>query len=108
MTLQEWLAKYDPKGTRTTEVTVQEQRTEGYESPFLLIRHGKYVLIVNPIGLSDHLSVDCHPFVDDQKSTAGAFGMLNGQRVAFPDDLGVRSHGWNSAGLVAVLVGEQS
>ena len=38
--------------------------------------------------------------------TAGVFGMSKGKRWAFPET-GTTSHKWNSAALVAVLVGEQ-
>jgi hypothetical protein len=101
--LNEFLAEYNANEEHpVTEINV----TQDDPSPFIIIRHGDKTVIVNPLGLGDHLSVDIHSFVAGEDATAGVFGMSNGKRWALPET-GTTSHKWNSANLIAVLVGEQ-
>jgi len=110
--LNEFLADYNG-ATATTPLGEEHPVVEvdvpgGKEpSPFIIIRHGEFTVIVNPIGLGDHLSVDVHSFVAGEDATAGVFGMSTGKRWSLPKT-GTKSHGWPSANLVAVLVGEQT
>jgi hypothetical protein len=102
--LTEFLAEYNGDGSHpVTEINVEGGNEP---SPFIIIRHGDKTVIVNPLGLGDHLSVDIHSFVAGEDATAGVFGMSNGKRWALPET-GTTSHKWNSANLIAVLVGDQ-
>lgn len=103
--LDKFLADYNPNEEHPVTVIDVPNSSEG-PSPFIIIRHGDKTVIVNPLGLGDHLSVDIHSFVDGADATAGVFGMSKGQRWALPET-GTTSHQWNSANLIAVLVGEQ-
>lgn len=76
-------------------------------SPFIIVRHGGRVMILNPMAMGDHLCVDVHSFIDGEDATAGVFGMSDGMRWAFDDVTGTTSHGWNSTSLVSVLLGDQ-
>lgn len=111
-TLEDFLDDYDADRTRTTFVDVE--RSGDAPSPLIVVRHGRFTALLNPLGLGDHLCVDVHPFVDDHDATAGAFGFGSScagraGRVAFDADHTVaRSHGWPAAEQVAVLVGEQT
>ena len=101
--LPEFLAQYNGDGSHpVTEINVDQNDP----SPFIVIRHGDYAVIVNPMGLGDHLCVDVHSFVNGDDATAGVFGMSKGQRWELPQT-GTTSHKWNSANLIAVLVGKQ-
>lgn len=101
--LADFLAEYNGDGSHpVTEINVEQ----GDPSPFIIVRHGDKTVIINPLGLGDHLSVDIHSFVAGEDATAGVFGMSDGKRWALPET-GTTSHKWNSAGLIAVLVGEQ-
>jgi len=106
-TTEEFMTRYNPNGEHpVTEINVPDDQDSG-ESPFIVVRHGDYTVIINPLGLSDHLCVDLHPFVQGRDATAGAFGMTSGQqRVSFPPT-GMTSHRWPSSRMVAVIVGEQ-
>jgi len=101
----EFLARHNPASSHP--VTVIDVNPGNDKSPFIVLRYGEYEVIVNPIGLSDHLSVDVHSFVSGERATGAAFGMTNGAPFAFPGT-GTTSHGQPSAALVAVLVGKQS
>ena len=103
--LNEFLAEYNDDDSHP--VTVIDVAGKDEPSPFIIINHGDFTVIVNPIGLGDHLSVDVHSFVKGEDATAGVFGMSTGKRWALPET-GTKSHGWNSANLVAVLVGDQT
>ena len=102
--LDEFLAEYNDDDSHP--VTVIDVAGKDEPSPFIIINHGDFTVIVNPIGLGDHLSVDVHSFVKGDDATAGVFGMSTGKRWALPET-GTTSHKWNSANLIAVLVGEQ-
>jgi hypothetical protein len=106
--LNEFLDKYNKDGEHP--VTVIDIEPAGgprsQPSPFIIIRCGDKVALVNPLGFDDHLCVDIHSFVGDADATAGVFGMSKGRRWAF-DETGTTSHKWNSASLISVLVGEQ-
>lgn len=103
--LAEFLAEYNADGSHpVTEIDVSNSGQE--PSPFIVLRYGDKAVIVNPLGLGDHLCVDIHSFVDGEDATAGVFGMSDGKRWALPET-GTTSHKWNSANLIAVLVGDQ-
>jgi hypothetical protein len=105
ISLDGWLAGVKAGGTHpVTEIDVSR---ESDKSPFIVIRHGDYAVVINPLAFNEHLSVDLHPYADGVRGTAGAFGMTDGRRVQFPDT-GSTSHGWPSTALVVVLVGEQA
>ena len=110
MTLDEFLARFDPDGTRVAADITPERDADG-NSPFVIVRHGEFaaVLCLMPFdGKGGHLCIDVHPFVSGQDATASAFGMSAGRRVCFPAvTTGTTSHGWPSAHLVSVLIGEQ-
>jgi hypothetical protein len=106
MNLEEFLTRY----TKDDEHPVTEiNMTLGGRdhSHFIIVRYGKFTMIINPLTLSDHLSVDCLSFVDGEVATAGAFGMTHGTRSEL-EDIGTASHGFPSAALIAVLLGEQT
>ncbi len=103
-TFDEFMAKYNPDGSHpVTEVTTSGKSGA---SPFIVIRHEGFTVIVNPLGFDDHLSVDVHSFVDGQDAVAGVLAMTTGREWSLPET-GRKSHGWNAAHLIAVLVGEQ-
>lgn len=103
-TLGEFMSRYNGDGSHpVTEINV----TPGEGSPFVVIRNGDYAAVINPLALSDHLSIDVHSFVHGDSATAGVFGMTTGRRWTLPPT-GHTSHGWHSAALVAVLVGDQA
>ena len=109
--LNEFLAEYNDDNSHP--VTVIDVAGKDEPSPFIIIRHGDFTVIVNPLGLGDHLSVDVHSFVKGEDATAGVFAMSDGRRWTLGDSskesvTGTKSHGWPSANLVAVLVGEQT
>lgn len=76
-------------------------------APFIILRHGDYALVLDPMGLADHLDLDAFAFVKGEAATAAPWGMSNGRRSALPDT-GTTSHGWPSTDGVSVLVGEQA
>lgn len=90
----------------TTVIELEGTSDTDNPSPFIVVKHGDYAVVINPLALGTHLCIDVHPFVKGEDATAGAFGMTNGKRVSLPET-GTKSHGWHSSGLVAVLVGEQ-
>lgn len=102
-TLDEFLHEYNEHGGHPLTVIDVAQ---GEPSPFIVIKHGEYAVLINPLALTDHLSVDVHSFAHGERATGGVFGMSNGRRVQFTHT-GTTSHGWASSSLVAVLVGEQ-
>jgi len=117
--LSDFLAEYngatatDPMGDSHPTTVIDVPHEKDGSSPFIVVRHGDYTVVINPLGLGDHLSVDIHSFVKGEDATAGVFAMSNGRRWTLGDSpkesvTGTKSHGWPSAGLVAVLVGEQT
>ncbi len=110
MTLSEFLTEYDPNGTRTAAVIGAVPDSDG-NSPFVVVRCGRYaaVLALIPVGSGEgsYLDIDVHPFVNDMEATAGVLGMTRGQSHRGLPVTGTRSGRWNSAGMVAVLIGEQ-
>jgi hypothetical protein len=104
-TLDELLEQARAEGHRVIEVDAT-RAYEGGLSPFIVIRAGDRAALVNPLAFDDHLCVDVNAYDHGQEVTAGAFGMTEGNRVAFPLT-GDTSHGWNSTAMVAVLIGDQ-
>jgi hypothetical protein len=108
-TLTEFLTAADPDGTRVV-ADIEAVRDGDGNSPLVIVRHGRFaaVLALMPFSNADaHLCIDVHAFADGEQATAGAFGMTTGRRHELPAT-GTTSRGWNSASLVAVLIGEQS
>ena len=107
--LTEFMARYNPDGTHpVTEIEAMSSGTgERHASHFIIVRHGPWTALVNPLGCGDHLCIDVHPFMDGENATAAAFGMTEGRRVQFPHT-GMTSYGYPSCGLVAVLLGGQA
>lgn len=110
MTVDEFLSCHDPDGTRVV-ADITPQRDAAGNSPLVVVRHpdGRLaaVLALMPFsGEGAHLCIDVHPFADGRDATAGVFGMTTGRRWQLPDT-GSTSHGWPSANLIAVLIGEQ-
>jgi hypothetical protein len=110
--LNDFLEKYNADGSHPETVIDVTPGLDRGASPFIIIRCGDKVAIVNPLGFDDHLCLDVHSFVADQDATAGVFGMTNGKQWALPKPAkggpGTTSHGWSSTSLVAVLIGEQA
>jgi hypothetical protein len=106
----EFMNCYNPDGTHPVTVIEAETGDGRDASPFIVISAdaGRRIVIVNPLAFDDHLCVDLHPFVKGDDATAGVFGMTEGRRVSLPADTGTTSHGWPSANMIAVLVGEQA
>jgi hypothetical protein len=58
-----------------------------------------------------YLDIDVHPFVDGDHATAGVFGMSEGFRANLNTSTWptrTTSQGWDSANLLAILVGAQA
>jgi hypothetical protein len=72
-TLTEFLAAYDPDGTRIVADIEAVRDADGY-SPLIIVRCGRFaaVLALMPID-GKYLDIDVHPFTDGQEATAGAF-----------------------------------
>lgn len=91
---------------------VTPERDGGGNSPWVIVRHGRYALALCLMPMNDHLCVDAHAFVDGEAARTGVFGMDRGNRwvlgEAHSEPLPGLSHCWPAAGLVALLVGEQS
>lgn len=77
------------------------------DRPQIIVRHGSYTAVLSIMGMGDHLCIDVHPFVDGAKATAGAFGMSKGNAFKLQGS-DTKSHGWDSARIIAVLIGKQS
>lgn len=103
ISLDEYTARYLSDG-RVTEV--DGSRDDDGRSPHIVVRHGPWVMIINPLSFDDHLCLDVHTFKDGEPITAGVFGMTTGREWHLPET-GSTSHGWPSASLVSVLAGEQ-
>ena len=106
MNLDEFLSAHDPDGKRVI-ADVDAVRDGDGNSQFIIVRHGKYAMVLNPLPFNDHLCLDVHPFIEGEgEATAGVFGMSKGGRESLPAT-GTTSHGWASARLIAVLLGNQ-
>lgn len=105
-TLTEFLNRYDPHGKRTITEITPERDADG-NSPFIVVRHGRFAAVLALMPFDDHLCIDVFAFTDGEDATTGIFGMSNGQRWRFPVT-GTTSHGWNSVHTVALLIGEQN
>lgn len=104
--LKEFLEFYTGNGRHpVTEFEVPPANGVGGE-PFIVIRSGRHTLVVSPMTFDDHLSVDCHSFVDGEAATGGVQGMNEGSSTEL-EYIGTMSHGWPSAALVTVMVGKQ-
>jgi hypothetical protein len=83
--LEDFLAAFT--GDRPVhEITATES---GNTSPFIVIRYAspdghEYAVIVNPLALGDHLSVDVFPFADGEAATGGVIAMTAGRRHGLP------------------------
>jgi hypothetical protein len=107
-TLAEFMAVYDPDGTRTI-ATVDIERDKDGNSPFIVVRHGDYTMVLNPAGFDGdgaHLCLDVYSFARGERAVSGMFGMTGGHCWTL-HDTGMTSHGWSAANLAVVLVGEQ-
>lgn len=104
----EFMTAYDPDGTRTI-ATVDVERDKDGNSPFIVVKHGDYTMVLSPMGFDGdgaHLCLDVHSFAQGERIVSGVFGMTEGHRWTLADT-GLTSHGWAAANLVAVLAGEQ-
>lgn len=83
--------------------------TNGY-TPMIILRDRRFVVVINPMPLTDYFDVDVHSFVDGKDAAAAVMGMTTGRRVPGfrPEDTPLRSNGWPAANLVALFVGPQS
>jgi hypothetical protein len=105
--LNEFLAFYNGHGEHpVTEIELPNAFTEN-GSPFIILRNGGRVMVINPIAFDSHLSVDVHSYIDGEPATAGAFGMTEGSRYEL-EETGTTSAGFPSAPLVAILLGKQA
>jgi hypothetical protein len=105
-TLDEFLSTYHHPDRQVIDLEIESQGPD-YKSPFIVVRYGKFAILLNPMGLGDHLDVDAHSYVDGQSATTGSFGMTSGRRDR-SEPTGTTSHGWPSSGMIALLVGEQA
>lgn len=101
--LQEFLETYT--GDRKV-VEIEAERSPEGNSPFVIVRHGEFAAVISLMPQEGHLCIDVHAFADGKKATAGVFGMSNGRRSRLKKT-GTTSHGWESADLIAVLIGKQ-
>jgi hypothetical protein len=104
--LAEFLALYDPDGTRIL-ADITPACSIARRSSFVIVRHGPFTAVLVLMPFEDHLCIAVHPFADGEDTTAGVFGMTEGRQHTLPDT-GTTSHGWPSAHLVSVLIGEQA
>jgi hypothetical protein len=109
-TLDGFLARYDPDGSRVV-FDLRAERDANGDSPLIIIRdEAGRVAVINPMPLGNHLCIDVHPFIGGLDAVAGVFGMTAGRRISLPETGGahqLRSHGWPAVRLVSVIVGEQ-
>lgn len=99
---QRFIREYDVESRAVATVEVAQG-----DRPQIIIRHGNYTAILSVMGMGDHLCIDVHPFVEGVKATAGTFGMSKGSAFKL-EKTGTTSHGWQSASLLAVLIGKQA
>ena len=69
--LADFLATYDPDGTRV-KARIRAERDKDGNSPFIVVEHGSFtaVLTLMPFdGDKAHLCIDVHPFVDGEDAT---------------------------------------
>lgn len=104
-TIDKFLATYATD--RREVITINARDYEFGRTPFMRVKHGEYEVVLDLMALDGHLCLDVHPFVDGEDSTASAFGMTEGRRVAL-GETGTTSHGWPSARLMSVLIGKQA
>lgn len=104
-TFGEFMRAFDPAGTRTV-TEIRPVRDADGNSPFVVVRHGRFTAVLALMPFDDHLCIDVHPFADDRAATAGVFGMSAGRTWRLPVT-GALSHGWPSASLISVLTGRQ-
>lgn len=106
-TFDEFMARYNPPNGTHPVTEIESPVASGrHESAFVVIRHGLYTAVINPLAFDDHLCLDVHSFVSGQKATAGMFGMVEGYSVSLPET-GTTSHGWPSSPLAVVILGKQ-
>jgi hypothetical protein len=104
-TYDEFMARYNPDGTHpVTEIEVAAGDARD-TSPFIVIRQGGRIVVVNPLPFEEYLDVDLHAFDGGRDAAMGVLGFLDGRRHTL-GDTGLTRHGWPALGLVAVLVGE--
>ena len=93
------------------ELDMEQWASEHEHSPMIVVKHGPYRLVLNPMAFKDHLCVDVHAFVDEKDARTGIFGMdaaAKGSRIEFDaDNVQGKSHGWPAASLIALLLGKQ-
>jgi hypothetical protein len=92
---------------KTTTIDLPDN---GLDRPSIVINHGPYTAVLNPMPVGDHLCIDVHAFVNGHAARAGTFGMENGRRVDGFTDAATHgtSHRYPATRLVAVLIGEQA
>lgn len=105
--IDEFLATYNSSNQHEVIDVKVEPSTQDKQSPFIILNHGPYTFLINPMAQSDHFCLDVHTFIDGVEVTAGVFGMSDGRRWQLPNT-GTTSHGWPSASLIAVLLGKQA
>lgn len=103
LSLDGYITRYLSEG-RITEV--DGSRSDDGRTPHIVVRHGPWVMIINPLSFDEHLCLDIKAFKDGQAITASVFGMTDGREWHLPET-GSTSHGWASASLISVLAGEQ-
>ena len=107
--LAEFLAVYDPDGTRVVADITPVWDADG-SSPFVIVRHGRFAAVLSLIpfdGDGAHLCIDVHPFADGEDATAAVFGMSDGYQWWLKPGTKTTSHKAASARGVSVLIGEQ-
>jgi len=104
-TYDEFMALYNPDGTHpVTEIEVSTG--DGRDtSPFIVIRQGDRIVLVNPLAFAEYLDVDLHAFVGGQDAAMGVLGFANSRRYTLPET-GLTRHKCPATRITAVLVGE--
>lgn len=98
MNLTEFLEHYNPDGTHPVheiDVSTGDPRSA---SPFILIRQGDRVALVNPLPFDEYLDIDVRGFTAGENLPSQVLGMTTGNRHAMDERVN----------LVMILVGEQA
>lgn len=95
LTLNEFLQTYNSLNTHpVTEIEVSADDGHG-TSPFIIIRQGDRVAVVNPLAFDEYLDIDVRSFNAGEPVTAQVMGMTPGKR-----------HDWDQrVNLAIILIG---
>jgi len=95
--LDEFLARHNPGNTHPVmefEVSPGDARDT---SPFIIIRQGNRVALVNPLPFTEYLDIDVRGFTDGENTPSQVLGMTSGKRHAMDQKVN----------LAMILIGEK-